>query len=183
LITSVQAIRVARPEDAEAVAKIYAPAVADSVISFELAAPTFDEVRRRITETLKRFPWLVWEKDGEILGYAYACEHRSRPAYQWSVESSVYVREDARKQGVARKLYTELFAILKKQGFFNVYAGVTLPNDASVGLHESLGFKKIGVYRSVGHKFGAWRDVGWWQLDLKEHAEKPDAPVNFEDLR
>jgi phosphinothricin acetyltransferase len=133
-------------------------------------------------DTLVRFPWLVWEDAGEIKGYAYASEHRTRKAYQWSVEVSVYVREDARRLGVARALYGRLFEVLKRQGFYNAYAGIALPNDASVALHESLGFQKIGVYKAVGHKFGAWRDVGWWSLTLQEYNDSPKPPVNFEDL-
>ena len=175
-------IRPARANDAEAVSIIYAPAVEDSIISFELAAPTAKEVERRITETLRRWPWLVYEKDGAIVGYAYAGEHRSRQAYQWSVDVSVYVREDFRRKGVARALYENLFALLRKQGFYNAYAGIALPNDGSVGLHESLGFTKVGVYRSVGHKMGAWRDVGWWHLVLQEHRDNPPLPLNFEEL-
>ncbi|MBI3554169.1 MAG: N-acetyltransferase [Elusimicrobia bacterium] len=178
-----QEIRAARPEDAEAVAKIYAPAVEDSIISFEFAPPTVAEVKRRIEETLLRFPWLVWEKEGEILGYAYASEHRSRRAYQWCVEVSVYVREDARRQGVAKSLYEKLFEILRRQGFYNAYAGIALPNDASVRLHEGLGFKKIGVYRAVGHKLGGWRDVGRWHLVLQPHKNDPPPPLNFPELK
>ncbi len=176
-------IRAAKPSDAEAVATIYAPAVEDSIISFELAAPDEHEVRRRIVETLKRFPWLVWDEGGVIKGYAYASEHRSRPAYQWSVEVSVYIREDARGKGIASALYKNLFEILKKQGYYNAYAGITEPNPGSVALHERLGFSKIGVYHSVGHKLGAWRDVSWWHLALKPHAQMPAPPTNYEDLK
>ena len=175
-------IRVAKISDAPAVAEIYAPAVEDSITSFEAKAPTVPEVECRMAETLRRWPWLVAEDNGRVVAYAYASEHRSREAYQWSVEVSVYVREEVRRQGVARALYAELFNFLRKQGVFNAYAGIALPNDASVALHESLGFKKIGVYRCVGHKMGAWRDVGWWHLVLQEHAENPAPPLNFEEL-
>lgn len=175
-------IRVAKISDASAVSEIYAPAVEDSITSFEMTAPTTQEVERRIAETLRRFPWLVAEKDGRVIGYAYAGEHRTREAYKWSVEVSVYVRAEARRHGLARALYTELFQLLRRLGYYNAYAGITLPNDASVGLHESLGFKKIGVYRAVGHKMGAWRDVGWWQLALQEHGAAPAPPLNFEEL-
>lgn len=175
-------IRIAKISDASAVSEIYAPAVEGSITSFEMTAPTTQEVERRISETLRRFPWLVAEKDGRVIGYAYAGEHRAREAYKWSVEVSVYVREDARRAGLARALYTELFSLLRKQGYYNAYAGITLPNDASMGLHESLGFKKVALYKAVGHKLGAWRDVGWWHLALLEHGEPPAPPLNFEEL-
>ncbi|WP_435177238.1 GNAT family N-acetyltransferase [Halorussus sp. AFM4] len=109
----------------------------------------------------------------EIAGYAYAGRHRKRDGYRWSVDVSVYVAERHRRKGVARGLYQSLFEVLRLQGFHNAYAGIALPNEASVGLHESLGFEPVGVYESVGYKRGAWRDVGWWQLALRDRSERP----------
>ncbi len=144
-------IRLASERDAEQIAAIYAPNVTDTIISFEFEPPTADEMRRRIEVTLERYPWLVCERhDGRLLGYAYAAAHGSRAAYQWSVDVSVYVHEDARRKGVGGALYASLFAALALQGFYNAYAGATLPNPASVGLHESVGFRPIGIYRGVG---------------------------------
>jgi phosphinothricin acetyltransferase len=161
------------------VAAIYAPAVNGSVISFELTAPDAAEMGRRIQETLKRWPWLVYEADGKVLGYAYACAHRARAAYDWSVEVSVYVAPDAHRRGIGRALYAELFAILKKQGYVNAYAGVALPNIPSVALHEALGFRPVGVYRRVGYKLGAWHDVAWGHLALQDPLPDPRPPVDF----
>ncbi len=170
-------IRLATERDAEQIAAIYAPNVTDTVISFESEPPGADEMRRRIQLTLERYPWLVCERQGRLLGYAYAGAHGSRAAYRWSVDVSVYVHEDARRMGVGRALYASLFAALELQGFYNAYAGATLPNPASVGLHESVGFQPVGIYRGVGYKMGAWHDVVWWHLSLRERVVDPDPPT------
>ena len=172
-------IRLATESDAEQVADIYAPNVADTVISFELEPPDALEMRRRIEVTLERYPWLVCERRGRVLGYAYAGAHGSRAAYQWSVDVSVYVHEEARRTGVGRALYASLAAALDLQGFYNAYAGATLPNPASVGLHESVGFRPVGVYHGVGYKLGAWHDVVWWHLPLRERVADPDPPADL----
>lgn len=172
-------IRLADEGDSAQIARIYAPIVRDTIISFETEPPRVGEISGRVRETLTRWPWLVYERDGEILGYAYAGAHNPRAAYQWSVDVSAYVREDARRTGVGRGLYSSLLAALELQGFYNAYAGITLPNEASVGLHEALGFRPVGVYEGVGYKLGAWRDVGWWGLALRRNArdETPTPPV------
>jgi phosphinothricin acetyltransferase len=169
-------IRLAALRDGPAVAAIYRPAVTDSATSFELEPPDGVEMGRRIARVGARTPWLVCEVAGEVVGYAYAGPHRERPAYQWSVEVSAYVRSDARRAGVARALYTSLFAALVVQGFRNAYAGVTLPNAASVGLHAAVGFSPVGVYRGVGYKCGAWHDVAWFERALAPRAADPPAP-------
>ena len=175
-------IRLAEPSDAEQVLAIYAPVVLRSATSFELEPPTAAQMQQRIKSTLEYAPWLVCERDGEVVGYAYAGKHRERPAYQWSIEVSVYVREGLRRSGVGRGLYASLFSALSRQGYYNAYAGITLPNAASVGLHESLGFRAVGVYRRAGYKLGAWHDVGWWQLDLQPHVAAPSPPKKFNEL-
>ena len=172
-------IRLATGLDATQIAEIYAPIVRDTVISFEVEAPTADEMRHRIENTLERFPWLVYERRGRVVGYAYAGEHSPRAAYRWSVAVSAYVHESERRRGVARALYTSLFAVLVLQGFYNAYAGITLPNPASVGLHEALGFRPVGIYRGVGYKHGAWHDVGWWQRSLRERIARPEPPADL----
>lgn len=156
-------IRVATPTDGATAAAIYAPIVRDTAISFEVDPPDAAEMARRIEATSRRYPWLVADRDGETLGYVYAGPHRERAAYGWSVETTVYVHEDARGRGVGRALYRSLLALLELQGAHSAYAGITLPNEASVGLHEALGFALVGIYREVGWKLGAWHDVGWWQ--------------------
>ncbi len=173
-------IRVARADDAEAIHAIYAPIVAHTVISFELDVPTIDEMRRRIDATLERFPWLVSEDEaGRVDGYVYASRHRERAAYQWSVDVTAYVREDRRGRGVGKALYPRLFDELSALGYRQAFAGIALPNDASVALHESVGFTHVGVYRDVGFKLGAWRNVGWWQRTLRGDAQSPVEPVAF----
>jgi phosphinothricin acetyltransferase len=137
--------------------------VTESSISFETEPPTADEMAGRIRAA---HLWLVAERDGKVVGYAYGGTHRSRAAYNRTVEVSAYVDRAAHGTGLGRLLYTELFGELKRRGFRLLVAGITLPNDASVGLHEALGFERVGVYKNVGFKEGRWWDVGWWQLDL-----------------
>ena len=174
-------LRVATPEDAPAVAAIYDPAVRDTAISFETAVVSADDMRGRITRTLTRYPWLVAEAGGVVAGYAYGTQHRARAAYDWSVEVSVYLHKGARRRGLGRALYVALLDLLAAQGYANAFAGITLPNAASVALHEALGFAPIGVFRSVGWKMGAWRDVGWWQRTLRDDVA-PAALVALADL-
>ena len=176
-------IRLAGAADAEAIAAIYRPVVESTAISFETVAPGGDEIARRLAATLATHPWLVCEIGGRMAGYAYATTHRVRAAYQWSVDTSVYVDAAFRRSGVGRGLYRSLFAILAAQGFFNAFAGIALPNAASVALHEAVGFEPLGVYRRVGFKLSAWHDVGWWQLALRAHDASPDAPLPLAAMR
>lgn len=175
-------VRVATPADAAAIREIYAPNIEASHTSFELEVPSVEEVARRVTDTLRTHPWLVAVEAGgvEVLGYAYATPHRARAAYQWCCESSVYVRSGVHRAGVGRTLYRALFEVLGRQGLRNVYAGIALPNAASVGLHESFGFTPVGVYRGVGFKLGAWRDVGWWHLALGDDGPPAGPPRPFD---
>ena len=176
-------LRLATPADGAAVAAIYAPVVRDTAISFEADPPSASEMAGRIAATLPRFPYLIAEDDGRVLGYAYAGPHRARAAYAWSVEASVYVAAEARGRGVGRRLYEALFAILRTQGVASVYAGATLPNDASVGLHRAMGFADVGVFPRVGYKHGAWHDVWWGILDLMpDRTAPPGAVVSVEAL-
>jgi L-amino acid N-acyltransferase YncA len=176
-------IRLATAHDAEQIQAIYAPIVRDTAISFELVPPTVDEMRQRIIKTLEHLPWIVCTSRGEVLGYAYASAHRSRAAYQWSVDVSVYIHASTRRSGVGRAIYTSLFTLLALQGFYNAYAGITLPNPGSVGLHEAMGFHPVGIYRAVGYKLGVWHDVGWWQRTLQEHTLSPASPTNLRHIR
>jgi L-amino acid N-acyltransferase YncA len=169
-------IRMASAGDGAQIAEIYAPAVTGTVISFEMEPPGAAEMARRVTDALVMYPWLVAERDGAVIGYARGGQYKERAAYQWSVETSVYIRATAHRTGVGRALYGVLFDLLAMQGFFMAYAGVTLPNPGSVGLHESLGFTPVGVYRAAGYKFGAWHDVGWWQRPLRPLVLEPPAP-------
>jgi len=170
-------IRLAQPQDARAIAAIYAPIVENTHISFEERAPGTQEMRERIVAGSVKYPWLVAVDRDAVVGYAYASAHRSRAGYRWSVDSTVYVAENARGRGVGKAVYAELFERLRAQRFHNVFAGIALPNDASIALHRSLGFTHVGVYRRVGYKDGAWRDTSWWQLRLTNDAAPPDEPL------
>ena len=169
-------IRMATSADAAAIAAIYAPIVCETTISFEYDPPDEAEMGARIKNTVQAFPWLICAIDDAVAGYAYAGLHRKRTAYQWSTEVSAYVHADFRRRGVARGLYTSLFALLTVQGYVNAYAGITMPNPPSVGFHQSLGFTLIGTYKNVGYKFGAWHDTTWWQRALQPHADDPAPP-------
>jgi L-amino acid N-acyltransferase YncA len=176
-------IREANRTDGAAILDIYGPVVANTAISFEVDIPTVEEIADRIKQTTRNYPWLVLELDQQIAGYAYAGQHRERAAYRWSVDVSVYVHEAHRQKGVGKALYTSLFAALKLLGYVNMFAGIALPNPGSVGLHESMGFEPVGVYRSVGYKLGAWWDVGWWQRGLCPHVDQPEPPRTVDAVR
>lgn len=164
-------IRLAKTEDASSILEIYRPYVLETPISFETSAPSLEEMRRRLADTLAAFPWLVFEVENSVIGYAYAGPFKSRCAYSWSVESTVYVKKDCRGRGVGKKLYQELLKRLKDQGAVNAIGGISLPNEASVGLHESLGFRQVAQFKDVGFKLCKWWDVGYWQIQLQKPAE------------
>ena len=175
-------VRPARESDAAACLEIYAPFVRDTAVSFEAQVPSLEIYRGRILETLQRTPWLVAEQEGRVAGFAYATRHRERAAYQWSVEVTVYLAPQFQRQGLGRKLYAPLFHCLRAQGFCNAYAVITLPNPASVALHEKLGFLPVGVFGKAGFKLGRWHDVGWWGLPLREPPNDPEPPRPLAEL-
>jgi len=176
-------VRVADPAgDAARVAEIYRPYVEQTDVSFEEVAPTPDQMADRMRSTLAWTPWLVAEDDGRVVGYAYASRHRERAGYRWSVDISVYLEVAAQGRGVGRALYRELLELLQRQRFVNVYAGITLPNDASVGLHRAIGMEHIGTYDRVGYKFGQWLPVAWFGMRLTEPAEPPVEPIPFPEV-
>jgi L-amino acid N-acyltransferase YncA len=173
---------IARAEDAAAIRAIYAPYVNRTVASFETEAPDAATMAQRITRVLAMHPWLVAIVDDEIAGYAYASPHRERAAYRWSVDTTAYVAERFHHRGIGKRLYTALCTLLKKQNIVNAFGIITLPNAASVALHESLGFVRGATEICVGHKFGAWHDVGMWQKRLCADASEPVEPVPFGKL-
>lgn len=186
--TPVKALRVrlATAADGDEVAAIYRPAVVERATSFELTPPDGAEMARRIEDTQRRTPWIVAESDagaGRLLGYAYASLHRERAAYRWSVDVSAYIADGAHRRGLGRALYEALFAVLRRQGFRNAYAGITLPNPASEGLHHAMGFERVGVYRQIGYKFGEWHDVVWLSLALGAHDYEPPPPAALSAIR
>lgn len=168
-------IRPATTADAEAMLAIYAPIVERTAISFETAPPSVEEFAGRVRKILERWACLAAEADGRVLGYAYGSSHRERAAYRWSTETSAYVAESARGQGVGAALYRELMPRLAELGFCNAYAGVALPNPASVALHERAGFRPIGVFPKVGRKFGRWHDVAWYHRTLRDRPLSDEA--------
>jgi L-amino acid N-acyltransferase YncA len=176
-------IRVAALDDAERIAEIYAPAVLERVTSFELVAPGADEMGARLTKVLAHYPWLVCELDGRVVGYAYASTHNERAAYRWSVDVAVYVGKEVHRRGVGTALYAALFEVLALQNIRNVYAGITLPNAASEGMHSRAGFKLVGTYHHVGYKFGAWHDVAWFERAILPTGINPPEPRLFPDVR
>ena len=175
-------IRVAIDEDAQDIADVYAPAVSTRATSFELTPPDATEMRRRVSTVLPQYPWLVCESSDKVVGYVYATAHRERAAYRWSVDVAAYVKEDAQRRGIARALYTALFEILVAQGYRNAYAGITLPNPASVAMHEAMGFERVGIYHQVGYKMNKWHDVAWFERTLAEHVLEPREPIAFSTL-
>lgn len=176
-------IRRAVADDAGAIAAIYAPYVRDSVVSFETVAPDEAEMRARIAGLGDLYPWLVGcGEDGSMLGYAYGSAFRTRPAYRFAVETTVYVAEGAHRRGFGTTLYTKLLALLEAQGFTQAIGAITIPNAASIRLHESLGFVRAGTYESVGFKLGEWRSVGLWQRPLAAMATPPDEPKPVSDF-
>jgi phosphinothricin acetyltransferase len=163
---SAKMIRPANPSDAAAICRIYNPFVTESTVTFEENAVTDEEMQKRIADVSTALPWLVLEEAGVVVAYAYATRWRVRSAYRFSVESTVYVDSGSHRRGFGRRLYLELIRQLRALGLHRVLGGIALPNPCSVGLHESLGFRKIAHFDEVGFKFGRWIDVGYWELSL-----------------
>jgi L-amino acid N-acyltransferase YncA len=160
-------IRAATAQDGQAIAAIYAPYVQDTAISFEEIPPASDQMSERVRIISATHPFLVLEEADAVIAYAYASRHAERAAYRWSVDVAVYVHLGVHRRGIGRALYIRLLGILEHQGFHSAYAGITRPNDNSVGLHEAMGFEPIATYQEVGFKFGRWWDVGWWRRSLR----------------
>jgi L-amino acid N-acyltransferase YncA len=175
-------IRTARPEDAAAIQAIYAPVVVETAISFEDEPPSVEEMQQRIASTLQTYPYLVAIRDGRVVGYAYASQHRARAAYRWAVDVTVYISEGERRTGLGYALYEALLPILVRQGFHAAYAGIAQPNPGSVALHERLGFRHIGTYPKVGYKLGQWHDVGYWHVELSASKFPPAEICAFPEL-
>jgi L-amino acid N-acyltransferase YncA len=175
-------IRIARAEDAEAIHAIYAPTITHTAITFETDLPGAEAMRQRILTRLQHYPWLVWEEDGEVLAYAYATRFRERAAYDWIAETSIYVHANARRRGIARRLYAVLLDVMRLQGINQAVGVITLPGEVSVALHETMGFTTAGVWRKAGYKLGQWWDVGVWQKELQPPANPPPAVLAFSSM-
>jgi len=175
-------IRIARDEDAAAIQAIYAPSVTDGVATFETELPSAEAMRGRLRARLQHYPWLVWEEAGHVLAYAYAGRFRERAAYDWIAETSIYVRSDAQRRGIARRLYGVLLEVMRMQGITQAVGVITLPGTASVTMHEAMGFTAAGVWRQCGYKLGRWWDVGVWQKQLQLAATPPSPVTPFPAL-
>lgn len=171
-MSEARTVRFVTVADAAAIREIYAHYVQHTSISFESVPPTEAEMGERIEQTASKYPWLVCEREGEVIGFAYASQHRTRDAYRWSVDVANYVRRDSMRLGIGRLLYEALLAQLDQLGYANAFACITLPNEASVAIHEKMGFTHSGTFRKDGFKMGQWHDVGWWQRSFNY----PDAP-------
>ncbi len=176
-------IRIAHGDDATAVHDIYTPSVLRGVETFETELPGVDAMRERILTRLRHYPWIVWEDGGRVLAYAYASRFRERAAYDWIAETSIYVHADARRRGIARRLYATLLDAMRLQGINQAVGVITLPGQGSVAMHEAMGFAPAGVWRGAGYKLDAWWDVGVWQLELKTPQNPPCRVVPFAELR
>lgn len=167
-------IRRAREADAQALLNIYAPYVTDTPVTFEYEVPSLSEFTGRIMSVSADYPYLVCERDGAVIGYAYAHRYKERAAYQWDAELSVYLDGANRGRGLGKAFYTALIEILRLQNIKNVYGCVLCPNENSERLHESLGFARVGVFRSTGYKCGAWRDVVWFEKQIAAYDTEPE---------
>lgn len=164
------------------VLRIYKPFITGSGVTFETSIPAIEEFEKRIDAYTMFFPWIVADDNGVIAGYAYASKYRERVAYQWVAEVSIYMNPGYTKQGIAAKLYKALFEILQLQGIYKVYAVITIPNNESIGFHEKMGFKWFATYKNVGYKNGKWHDVGWWEYNLQDAVDNPQAPLLYPEL-
>lgn len=178
------ALALATSEDVAGMLAIYAPLVRDTCVSWELEPPSHDELRSRVEHTMSDgFPWLVARSDDSVLGYAYAHPFRARRGYRFTCESSIYLHASARGQGLGARLYGALLEILRRQGFAVVVAGIALPNEASLRLHERMGFRPVGTFEGIGHKHGRVLDAAFLQRDLTPRVHPPgEAPVPFSAL-
>ena len=176
-------IRQAQPEDGASIAAIYEPYIRDTVITFEEKPVTADEMSQRIAQTLPRYPFLVAEDVGQVIGYAYGGPHQARASYRWSVNVAVYIAGTHHRRGIGSTLYGQLLRLLAAQNLVTAIAGITMPNAASIRLHESVGFKPIALYHNIGFKLGAWRDVGWWERALIDPPPiTPAEPTPWTDM-
>ena len=176
-------IRLIKEADVVAVRDIYSHYVEHTIISFEYETPGLEEYTQRVNTNTEKYPWLVCLYDNKVIGFTYGSTHRYRTAYQWSPESTIYLHPDFHTKGVGKILYETLFALLRLQGYYNVFAGVALPNEKSVGFHKAMGFEDIGIFSKVGYKNGNWHDTYWFQLHLNEHHIDPPTPKNLEETK
>jgi phosphinothricin acetyltransferase len=175
-------IRLVKLTDSKDILGIYAPYIKNTAISFEQTIPFIDEFTKRIEGISNKYPYLVYETNGQVVGYAYASQHSGRYAYRFSVDLSIYLSEAYQGTGIAKKLYDCLFEILRNCGYVNAYAGYSVPNEKSSRFHKKNGFTPVGTYHKVGYKFGKWHDVTWVEKAIKSHTDNPDETISIKDL-
>lgn len=175
-------IRLATEADCASLLDIYAPYITDTVITFEYEVPTALEFSKRISNIQKKYPWLICEINDKVVGYAYASPFSGRAAYDWSVDFSIYIDSKYHRKNIGKALYFTLIELLKLQGYYNAFAGVSMPNVKSESLHQSLGFTPIGVYQNVGYKFGNWHDVKWFELKIQDYSKSPFTPKVIDEI-
>lgn len=176
-------IRFATLEDAEAILSIYAEYIVNTGVTFEIEVPTIEQFRERMRRITEQFPWLVCVIDGEIAGYAYGSKHGERAAYRWSADLSVYISEKYHRRGIASALYRAVMDLLRLQGYYTVYAGVSTPNEKSEAFHSAFGFRNLGEFKNVGYKLGMWRGVAWYELPLAEYVAEPVETTAIGEIR
>lgn len=175
-------IRLATEDDSNSVLEIYAPFIKQTIITFELEVPTLSEFRKRMAVIQKKYPWVLCEFNNDVVGYAYASQFNVRAAYDWSVDFSIYIKPQFHGKKIGKALYFALFKLLKLQGYYNAYAGITLPNSKSESFHQSFGFMPIGVYQNVGYKFGGWHDVKWFEFKIQDYSKSPIKPTRIDEI-
>lgn len=176
-------IRLINTSDAAAALAVYAPYVLTTAYTFEYEVPTVADFKKKIEKITAQHPWLVCEYNGEIIGYAYGSTQHERPGYQWTTETTIYLKPDFHGKGIARILYTALFNILKLQGYYTLYANVLSTNIGSCKFHKAMGFEEIGIYRNIGYKLGQWQSNLGMQYFLQEHNKEPKAPLPISSIK
>ncbi|MBS5215251.1 MAG: N-acetyltransferase [Clostridiales bacterium] len=176
-----EGIRAAQKKDLQAMLDIYAPYVKNTAVTFEYDIPSIEEFEKRFQKITNFFPWLVYEEESKVLGYAYAGTFHERKAFQWDAELSIYLSEEAHRRGIGKKLYLELFSILEEQGIYTVYAHITYPNDDSIAFHKAMGFQKTAHFPKTGYKMGKWRDTIFMEKHLKELPDVPKQPHSWKE--
>lgn len=175
-------IRMATEQDLSRILEIYAPYIENTACSFEYTVPSLAEFTQRFQKITEKFPWLVWEEDGAVQGYAYGSLPFARAAYQWSAEASIYLCPQAQGKGIGRKLYAALEELLQKQGYKKVFAIITTANEDSIAFHRAVGYRYVATLPDCGFKFGAWYGTVWMEKELNTWAAPPRQPVSIQQL-
>jgi len=175
-------IRIATLDDAQAILDIYTPYIVNTAITFEFDLIPLEAFKERMKKVMSKYPWLVCELEGKVIGYAYASMYRERAAFNWDCECSVYIAEEAHRKGIATILYTKLFEYLKLQGLYNIYAFITYPHDSSIQLHKKFGFTEVGIFKKTGYKMGKWWDLIVMEKVLRPFEGEPEQLKTYSEI-